>query len=86
MFPGVTQAELYPDFWVKVNASVSSIRTGEGKLISTDALTLDKDRLAFITYWEVVRSPTRSDIFRCVDVQTNEFAQIEHTCWKSLNP
>lgn len=79
-------AQVSPDFWVKVAASTASLRTGGGTIVASDVLPLGSGRLALITYWELARGSSDRDIYRCIDVQTIQFEQIEQTCWSVLTP
>ena len=82
---GFSTAQLEPDFWTETSASTSSIRSADGQLVSSDTIVLAKNRIALITYWRVPHKSTHL-VYRCVDIQTKSFKQVEQRCWKELLP
>jgi hypothetical protein len=71
--------------WESSLASVASLRTGGASLVSSDAMQLDNEQFALITYWEA-RSESNLDVYRCVDIADSSFATITQQCWRALRP
>jgi hypothetical protein len=73
------------DQWQPTLATVAALRTAGAHIMSTDALPLERGRIALITYWEV-RSETDLDVYRCVDIVNSDMEGISHECRKVLRP
>jgi hypothetical protein len=71
--------------WEQSLATVPALRTGGASLVSSDALTIEGERYALITYWES-RSRDDVDFYRCVDIADSTFATVRQDCWKALRP
>ncbi len=71
--------------WESSLASVASLRTGGARLVSSDSIQLEPEKVALITYWEA-RSESDLDIYRCVDITDSSFATISQRCWRALRP
>lgn len=71
--------------WEQSLATVPSLRTGGASLVSSDAVEIESDRYALITYWES-RSRNDVDFYRCVDIADSTFATVRQDCWKALRP
>jgi hypothetical protein len=71
--------------WEDSLASIPALRTAGASLVSSDALVLEGESYALITYWES-RSRDDVDFYRCVDVTDSSFATVQQNCWKALRP
>jgi hypothetical protein len=68
--------------WASTEATTASLRTGGARLVSSDSHSLNDDKTALITYWEIGRGTDDLEIYRCVDVVGDDFAPLSQTCWK----
>jgi len=81
LFVGIAEAAE----WEHSLATVPALRTSGAGLVSSDALMIEGDRYALITYWES-RSQEDVDFYRCVDIADSSFATVRQNCWKALRP
>ena len=74
-----------PSTWQKTGATTSSLRTGGAYLVSSDAIEVDDEKTALITYWILPEGADNQEVYRCVDiVATIDFAHAAQRCWKVL--
>ena len=71
--------------WQKTGATTASLRTGGAYLVSSDAIEVDDEKTAFVTYWIWPEGADNQEVYRCVDiVATIDFAHAAQRCWKVL--
>ncbi len=74
-----------PSTWQKSGATTASLRTGGAYLVSSDAIEVDDEKTALVTYWIGPEGSESQDVYRCVDiVATVDFAHAAQKCWKVL--
>jgi len=74
-----------PSTWEKTGATTASLRTGGAYLVSSDALIVDDEKSALVTYWIWPEGADNQEVYRCVDVvATIDFAHAAQRCWKVL--
>jgi hypothetical protein len=74
-----------PSTWHGTGATTSSLRTGGAYLVSTDAIEVDDEKTALVTYWIWPEGVDNQEVYRCVDiVATVDFAHAAQRCWKVL--
>jgi len=74
-----------PSMWRKSGANTTSLRAGGAYLVSSDAVALDDEKTALITYWIGPEGSESQDVYRCVDVVARvDFAHAAQKCWKIL--
>ena len=74
-----------PSTWEKTGATTASLRTGGAYLVSSDALVVDDEKTALVTYWIWPDGADNQEVYRCVDVvATIDFAHAAQRCWKIL--
>lgn len=74
-----------PSTWQNTGATTASLRTGGAYLVSSDAIKIDTDKTALVTYWTWPREDNDTEVYRCVDiVATIDFAHAAQRCWKVL--
>ncbi len=74
-----------PSTWQQTNATTASLRTGGAYLVSSDAIEVDDEKSALITYWIWPEGADNQEVYRCVDiVATVDFAHAAQRCWKVL--
>jgi hypothetical protein len=62
------------DEWERTLATTASLRTGDARLVASDALGLGDGDSALVTYWEILRDAGHLDVYRCVDVVGQGFS------------
>jgi len=77
-------ASAHAEQWKELAATTASLRAFGAHLVSSDALVLDNEKTALITYWEAARGTEDLDVYRCVDIVGEDFAPISQSCWKVL--
>jgi len=79
------QWEDSPSTWVETAATTASLRTGGAYLVSSDAIKVDDEKTALVTYWQWSKGLEETQIYRCVDiVATVDFEHAAQRCWKIL--
>lgn len=74
-----------PSTWQKTGATTASLRTGGAYLVSSDAIEVDDEKTALVTYWIWPEGVDNQEVYRCVDiVATVDFAHAAQRCWKIL--
>jgi hypothetical protein len=74
-----------PSTWQTTGATTASLRTGGAYLVSSDAIKIDTDKTALVTYWTWPKEDNDTEVYRCVDiVATIDFAHAAQRCWKVL--
>ena len=74
-----------PSMWKKSGANTTSLRAGGAYLVSSDAIALDDEKTALVTYWIGPEGSESQDIYRCVDVVAKvDFEHAAQKCWKIL--
>ena len=74
-----------PSTWQKSGATTASLRTGGAYLVSSDAMKIDDEKTALVTYWIWPEGADNQEVYRCVDiVATVDFAHAAQKCWKVL--
>jgi len=82
---GAGRWENSPSTWVKTGATTASLRVGGAYLVSSDAVVIDDEKTALITYWQWSSGIEITEVYRCVDiVATADFAHAAQKCWKIL--
>ncbi len=77
------QWENSPSTWEKTGATTASLRTGGAYLVSSDAIRIDDEKTALVTYWQWSKGLEDTEIYRCVDiVATIDFEHAAQKCWK----
>jgi hypothetical protein len=61
-------AQAAADEWEPTLATTASLRTGDARLVASDALGLGDGDSALVTYREILRDAGHLDVYRCVDV------------------
>ena len=81
----VGQWENSASTWEMTQATTASLRTGGAYLVSSDALRIDDEKTALVTYWQWSKGLNNTNVYRCVDiVATVDFAHAAQKCWKVL--
>jgi len=74
-----------PSTWLKSGATTSSLRAGGAYLVSSDAIEVDDEKTALVTYWIGPEGSESQDVYRCVDIIAKvDFAHAAQKCWKVL--
>lgn len=74
-----------PSTWQTTGATTASLRTGGAYLVSSDAIDVDHEKAALVTYWIWPEGADNQEVYRCVDiVGTVDFAHAAQRCWKVL--
>lgn len=71
--------------WESSLATVPALRTAGASLVSSDAVVMEGESYALVTYWES-RAGDDVDFYRCVDITDSSFATVRQDCWKALRP
>ena len=79
------QWENSPSTWEKTLATTASLRTGGAYLVSSDAIKIDGEKTALVTYWQWSKGLENTEVYRCVDiVATVDCEHAAQKCWKVL--
>ena len=79
------QWEDSPATWEKTAATTASLRAGGAYLVSSDAIKIDDEKTALVTYWQWSKGLEDTEVYRCVDiVATVDFEHAAQKCWKVL--
>lgn len=79
------QWENFPSTWEKTAATTASLRTGGAYIVSSDAIRIDDEKTALVTYWQWSKGLQDTEVYRCVDiVATVDFEHAAQKCWKVL--
>jgi len=79
------QWENSPSTWQKTGATTASLRTGGAYLVASDAVRVDLEKTALVTYWIWPEGADNQEVYRCVDiVATVDFEHAAQRCWKVL--
>ena len=79
------QWDNFPSTWRKSGATTTSLRAGGGYLVSSDAIEVDDEKTALVTYWIGPEGSESQDIYRCVDIVAKfDFSHAAQKCWKVL--
>ena len=74
-----------PSTWQKTGATTASLRTGGAYLVASDAVQVDHEKTALVTYWIWPEGVDNQEVYRCVDiVATVDFEHAAQRCWKVL--
>lgn len=74
-----------PSTWQKTGATTASLRTGGAYLVSSDAIEVDDEKTALVTYWIWPEGADNQEVYRCVDIVAKvDFAHAAQKCWKVL--
>lgn len=74
-----------PSTWQKTGATTASLRTGGAYLVASDAVQVDHEKTALVTYWIWPEGADNQEVYRCVDiVATVDFEHAAQKCWKVL--
>ena len=80
-----TQWDRSPSTWEKTGATTAALRSGGAYLVSSDAILVDDEKTALITYWIWPEGVDNQEVYRCVDiVATIDFEHAAQRCWKVL--
>ena len=80
-----TQWDNSPSTWQITSATTASLRAGGAYLVSSDAIEVDDEKTALVTYWIWPEGADNQEVYRCVDiVATIDFAHAAQRCWKIL--
>lgn len=83
--PSEEQWDNSPSMWRKSGATTTSLRAGGGYLVSSDAIEVDDEKTALITYWIGPEGTESQDVYRCVDIVAKfDFSHAAQKCWKVL--
>jgi hypothetical protein len=71
--------------WQKTGATTASLRTGGAYLVASDAVDVDNEKTALITYWIWPEGVDNQEVYRCVDIVASvDFEHAAQKCWKVL--
>jgi hypothetical protein len=74
-----------PSTWENTGATTASLRTGGAYLVASDAIRVDDEKTALVTYWIWPEGADNQEVYRCVDiVATVDFAHAAQKCWTIL--
>ena len=74
-----------PSTWRKSGATTASLRAGGAYLVSSDAVEVDDEKTALVTYWIGPEGSESQDVYRCVDIVARvDFSHAAQRCWKVL--
>ncbi len=74
-----------PSTWRETGATTASLRTGGAYLVSSDAIEIDDEKTALVTYWIWPEGADSQEVYRCVDIVAKvDFAHAAQKCWKVL--
>ena len=74
-----------PSAWQETGATTASLRTGGAYLVSSDAIEIDDEKTALVTYWIWPEGADNQEVYRCVDIVAKvDFAHAAQKCWKVL--
>ena len=83
--PSTDQWDNSPSTWRKSGATTASLRAGGGYLVSSDAIEVDDEKTALVTYWIGPEGSESQDVYRCVDILARvDFSHAAQRCWKVL--
>ena len=57
-----------PSTWQETGATTASLRTGGAYLVSSDAIEIDDEKTALVTYWILPEGADNQEVYRCVDI------------------
>ena len=70
-----------PSTWENTGATTASLRTGGAYLVASDAIRVDDEKTALVTYWIWPEGADNQEVYRCVDiVATVDFAHAAQKC------